>query len=103
MLTALKTNNFRIMGIAHRYIVGPWSMTAKAFIAAVIDHFDDGHRIFQKSVTPPANCHLFHANVRLDSDSDDEQDDVYVELRLTANGCVHFRNAHTHIDPRLPK
>jgi len=104
MMNALEAKKFRLIGHAQRYVVGPWEMTTEAFIKSIKSHLKHGYRTFRKVVSnPPQNCQLFHANVRLDPDPNDEADDVYVELRMRANGSLDITDAHSHIGPRLPK
>ena len=81
-------------------------MTALAFIAAIRAHLNAGRRLFCKHVqSPPPNTLFFSANVGRDPDSDDEETDIYVEIRLKANTVVILCDAHNHrrAEPRLPK
>ena len=106
ILAALDQRRYKLVGKAQRQVVGPWGMTAASFIEAIRAHLEEGNRIFQKTVqNPPPDTLLFSGNIRLDPDSNDEDDDVYVEIRLTNRTVVILCDAHGHYkwQPRLPK
>ena len=106
ILAALKQRRYKIYGRAQSYVVGPWKMTVTAFVNAIQAHLEAGYRIFYKPVEdPPPETLLYSANVGLDPDSDDEDKEVYVEIRLKCETLVILCNAHNHDNwkPRLPK
>ncbi len=106
ILAALGQRRYQLIGSAARYVTGPWDMTARAFIAAIQAHLNAGCRLFYKHVqSPPPNTLLFSANVGRDPDSNDEEKDVYVEIRLKHHTVAILCNAHNHprSEPRLPK
>ncbi|MDD5261253.1 MAG: hypothetical protein PHD76_05320 [Methylacidiphilales bacterium] len=93
------------MSQASRYLAGPWEMTHAGFIGAISDHLSKGYRVFEKPIkSPPPNQQFYQANVRLDPASENEDDDVYVEIRLENNRVVIICDAHNHTTgTRLPK
>lgn len=106
ILAALEQRHYKIYGKAHSYVVGPWKMTTVAFVEAIQAHLEASYRLFHKPVqNPPPATLLFSANIGLDPDSDDEAEDVYVEIRLRNQVLVILCNAHNHDNwkPRLPK
>ena len=106
ILAALEARSYKIYGTAQRYVVGPWKMTTAAFVEAIQAHLENGYRIFHKSVQDPVpDTLLFSANVGLVPDNEDEDEDVYVEIRLKNDTLVILCNAHNHDKwkPRLPK
>ena len=106
ILTALKNKQFKLTGKADRYVRLVWKMDSTAFVNAIQCHLEKGHRLFKKFVEIPSeNTLLFDANVGLDPDSDEEDDDVYVEIRMYNKQLIILCNAHTHEHgkPRLPK
>ncbi|MDR3405900.1 MAG: hypothetical protein P4L99_25670 [Chthoniobacter sp.] len=106
ILDALKARRYKLHNKAERYVVGPWKMKAPAFVDAIIAHLEDGCRIFHKPISnPPSNTLFFSANVCRDPEFNDEEDDIYVEIRFENNAVVILCDAHNHYDwqPRLPK
>lgn len=106
ILAALAQRRYILLHTALRYVVGPWRMTSDSFITTIRFHLESGYRIFQKTVpNPPQNTVLFSANIGLDPDSDEEDEDVYVEIRLKNHAVVIICDAHNHDSwkPRLPK
>ena len=106
ILAALETRNYKLRGLADRYVAGVWRMTAASFIGAIRAHLEAGCRIFDKPIqNPPPDTLFFHGNIGLDPDDDDEDLDVYVEIRLENQKVVILCDAHNHprTQPRLPK
>lgn len=105
ILAALEGRNYKLYGNAQIFVVRECEMTTASFIEAIKAHLKAGYRIFQKLVTnPPKNTLLYHANVGLYPDFDNEDDDVYVEIRLENQTVVILCNAHEHDPgPRYPK
>lgn len=107
ILKALKGvdgSDYRIMGQALRYVVGPWKMTTRGFASAIYHHLENEKKLFEKWVEmKPVSQEIFHGNIGLDPDSEDEDDDVYVEIRLENKRAVIIVDAHSHGPRRLPK
>lgn len=105
LLNAIHSRQIKITGSAARRLEDLWRMRIPAFIYAIQSHLETGKSVYQKRVPdPPKNQKLFHANVRLDPTSLDEDDDVYVEIRLCDGIFVLVCDSHPHFDsPRLPK
>ncbi len=106
ILAALEQRRYKIYGKAQSYVAGPWNMTVAAFVEAIRAHLETGYRIFHKPVQDrPPDTLLFSANIGLHPDSEDEDEDVYVEIRLKNQMLVILCDAHNHDNwkPRLPK
>lgn len=106
IVIAIESRNYRIVGTAKRYVVNAWEMKTSVFAAAIQEHIESGCRVFQKTIQPkPEDTLFFQANVRRDPESEDEEEDVYVEIRLKEGTMVIICDAHNHYrgKPRLPK
>ncbi len=82
-----------------------WQVRSSVFTDSIKSHLASGCCLFQKSVVdPPAGFHIFDANIGLYPDTNDEDDDVYVELRLSKDRIYAYScNCHPHVGLRLPK
>ncbi len=107
ILNAIRFSKYKIVGGALRQVVA-WQTTTEGLTKAIAGHLQAGYRIFSKSVEdPPVGVLFFSANIRLDPESDEEEDDVYVEIRLRTERLeVVICDAHNHNPPgraRYPK
>lgn len=101
IVIAIEKRNYKIVGTAKNYVVGPWEMTTASFAAAILGHIKNGYRIFQKPIqTKLPDTLFFDANVGRDPEFDDEED-VYVEIRLSAGTMVIICDAHNHHKGKL--
>ncbi len=93
------------MGLASRYVAGSWKINNEAFVHMILAHLAADYCLFEKVIeNPPPKQEFFHGNIRRDPNSENEDDDVYVELRLQNNYMIIIADAHIHTsDRRLPK
>lgn len=106
ILDAINNGQIRVQGLALRYAESAWGLGVSRFVDAIRIHLENDCKIFCKKVIPPrSDTKLFSANVRLDPESEDEEDDVYVEIRIFSNWSVMVCDAHNHCpwQPRLPR
>lgn len=75
-----------------------WGISPAKLIEAIRVHLERGYRLYHKNVSNPLEGFtFFDANVALFPDSNDEDDDVYVEFRVSNRRIyVEVRVAHDH-------
>lgn len=106
ILQAISIRQIQILGVAERMCGICWRISILAFTEAIRRHCNNGSAVYLKPVeNPPIEWVLLQANVRLYPDSDDEDDDVYVEIRIhNRRVFVQVIDAHPHLSgPRLPR
>lgn len=106
ILNAIRRDDVEVTGKALRYVKDVWRVNVSQFVAAVQAHLAVERRVYQKYVDrPPPGIILLDANIGLFPGSDDEEEDVYVEIRIQGAAVVFICNAHNHERgiSRLPK
>jgi hypothetical protein len=106
ILECIGADRILVLGQAQRYVFQIWQIGIPKFVDAVRAHLIAGYRIFRKiGCQAPPGQQFFSANIRLDPDSNSEDEDVYVEIRLIGRTKVLVCDAHYHFNwqPRLPK